>query len=54
MIPGLLPVFLWHLTSTLQRRARRNLNLSLMSLSKVLENFVESGGGEKLTSESSV
>lgn len=52
MIPGLLPVFLWHLTSTLQRRARRNLNLSLMSWYKVLEDFVESGGGEKLTSES--
>lgn len=52
MIPSLLPVFLWHLTSTLQRRARRNLNLSLLSWYKVLEDFVEGGGGEKLTSES--
>lgn len=29
-----------------------NLNLSLMSSYKVLEDFVESGGGGKLTSES--
>lgn len=46
-IPSLLPVFLWHLTSTLQRRAHRNSNLSLMSWYKVLEDFVESGGGGK-------
>lgn len=52
MIPTLLPVFLWHLTNTLQRRARMNLNLNLRSSCKVLEDFVESGGGEKLASES--
>lgn len=47
MILSLLPVFLWHLTNSLQRRACMNLNLSLMSSYKVLEDFVESGGGEK-------
>lgn len=46
MTPSLLPVFLWHLTNTLQRRAHMNLNLSLMSSCKVLEDFVESGGGK--------